>query len=136
MEECQRYTSIIPIIEDRWWSRSPGVNQAHAAFIHSNGNFNKYGRIVNWDDIGVRPALKLNLNLADNLFWYKPEKLVGTKIKFGRYWWTILDSEFGEIYVLCNKLIAKRSFDSKSNDWGKSELKQWLEAEGLKLITS
>lgn len=135
-EEYQVYKPIIPVIEDLWWSRSPGVNRAHAAFIHSNGDFNKYGRVVNWDDVGVRPALNLSLKTSDNLFWYKPEKLIGSKIEYGRYTWTVLDAEVGEIYVLCDDIIARHRFDAYSNTWDTSELKQWLETEGLRIVTT
>lgn len=135
-EDYEKYEPIIPVIrDDRWWLRSPSYDQDRAVFVLTNGSIHKLGYGVYYCDSAVRPALILELEVSNNLFWYKPERLVGTKIKYGNYKWTILDADFGELYVLCDELIARHRFDPKSNDWDKSELKQWLETEGMKLIT-
>ena len=134
IEEHRKYKPIIPLIEDWWWLRSPGYYQNYVAFVDIFGDVCEYGNGV-YIDNAVRPALKLNLEISDTLFWYKPEKLIGTKIEYGNYRWTVLDTSLGELYVLCDSIIARRRFDPESNNWATSELKQWLETEGLKLIT-
>ena len=136
IEEYKQFQSIVSLVECwRWWLRSPGRNQNNAACAYGGGVVCGYSDYVHKDNGCVRPALKLNLEISDTLFWYKPEKLIGTKIEYGNYRWTVLDTSLGELYVLCDSIIARRRFDPESNNWATSELKQWLETEGLKLIT-
>lgn len=135
-EEYIKYQSIIPVIKDGWWwLRSPGFTRDIAARVLGSGRIAKIGVLVNYDDCAIRPALRLTLDPSDIQFWYRSEKLIGTKIKYGNYQWTILNAKFGKIYVLCDDIIAKHRFDSKLNNWNTSELKQWLKTEGLSLIT-
>lgn len=134
MEEHKRYRSIIPRIYSWWWLRSPGYIQSFAAYVDSDENIVEHGSYVDRVDFAFRPALKLELEIADNLFWYNPEKLIGTKIEYGKYRWTILDASFGELYTLCDAIMGYGRFDTDSNDWETSELKQWLKTEGLRRI--
>ena len=135
IKEYMKYRSVIPVIEDsRWWLRSSGSCRVYAAYVNFGGFINGSGLHVA-NDFAIRPALKFNLDVHDSLFWYKPEKLIGTKIEYGKYKWTILNAEFGELYILCDDCVSKHCFDPESNDWNTSELKQWLKAEGLGLIT-
>lgn len=134
-EEYEKYKSAIPTINRRWWLRSPSISQRSAVGVHYDGDVSKVGYLVLNRNIAVRPALHLNLEIADNQFWCKPEKLIGTKLEYGKYTWTVLDASFGEIYALCDEFIADHRFDPESNDWDKSELKRWLKTEGLQAIT-
>lgn len=137
IEEYRKYKPVISLIkkDDWWWLRSPGDLPNYAASIARNGDIEEIGSHVINDD-AIRPALSLNLEVSDSLFWYKPEKVIGTKIKYGKYTWTVLDAEFGGLYLLCDNYIGNHRFDSEFNDWNTSELKGWLETEGLKLITN
>ncbi|MDR3122071.1 MAG: DUF6273 domain-containing protein [Clostridiales bacterium] len=45
----------------RCWLRSPGRDSYDAACVHSDGVLDLYGRIVDYEEGGVRPALWLNL---------------------------------------------------------------------------
>ena len=135
-DEFNKYKSIIPVIEHRWWLRTPAPE------------YDDCTRVINWDgflsrfsDIcrkgnTIRPSCIFGFDPSDIQFWYKPEKLIGTKIEYGKYQWTVLSANFGEIYALCDNVITYRRFDPVSNDWNESELKQWLETDGLNLITS
>ena len=133
-KDFRQYQSIIPNVDACWWlsnvSYGPSYSRVYTIINRSMGL-----KSCDNSTIGVRPALKLNLEISDSLFWYKPEKLIGTQIEYGQYTWTVLDANFGEIYALCDDIIARRRFDSTGNIWSKSELNQWLETEGLKLIT-
>lgn len=134
-EEYKKHRSVIPVISYYWCLRSPGKYQDQTTVVDHNGDIVADRISVYNSHSAVRPALKLNLEMTDNRFWYKPEKLVGSKIRFGKYNWTVLDANLGELYVLCDKLITRRRFDPESNDWDASELKRWLKTEGMKLIT-
>lgn len=134
-EEYERYRSAIPVVDDSWWLRSPGYTRLRIAAVDNVGNVNEHGCYIDYTYATVRPALRLDLEPSDNLFWYKPERLIGTKIKYGNHQWTVLNLEPGSIYALCDTVVSSGRFDGKSNDWDTSELKQWLETEGLKLIT-
>lgn len=45
-----------------WWLRSPGDNQAFAAYVYDDGAFNSSGYQVNYSHDCVRPALWINLD--------------------------------------------------------------------------
>ena len=108
IEEYEKYKSVIPTTNYWWWLRSPGYDRVRAAYVSSDGV--EFGKLIYYAKNAVRPALKLNLEMADNRFWYKPEKLIGTKLEYGKYTWTVLDAEQGELYALCDEVIARRRF--------------------------
>jgi hypothetical protein len=109
-----------------YFVNSDGIPYASAGYFNSHID----------NPIGVRPFCIFNLECIDPLFWHKPETLVGSKIEYGKYTWSVFKTKDGDIYALCDEIIAKRRFDEKTNIWEKSELKTWLEVEGLKLITT
>lgn len=45
-----------------WWLRSPGEYERKASFVESGGNGSSYGNSVSYTSIGIRPALKINVN--------------------------------------------------------------------------
>lgn len=45
----------------RWWLRSPGCNDEQAANVAGSGWVNVRGSYANYDGVGIRPALWLNL---------------------------------------------------------------------------
>lgn len=135
-EEYEKYKVIIPIINNSWWLRSPGCTRLRVAIIDNSGKIDERGYYVDYVYAAVRPALKFDLEPSDNPFWYKPEKLIGTKIKYGNYLWTVLNLEPGSIYALCDAVVSTGRFDIRTNDWDKSELKRWLETEMLNSITT
>ncbi|MCR5521152.1 MAG: DUF6273 domain-containing protein [Lachnospiraceae bacterium] len=45
-----------------WWLRSPGYRAIDAVCVDDRGYVYTHGYYVDFDDIGVRPALYINLN--------------------------------------------------------------------------
>ena len=45
-----------------WWLRSPGTLDNWVTFVDSDGYVNQFGSNVKYDDVGVRPALTLDLS--------------------------------------------------------------------------
>jgi hypothetical protein len=131
--EFEQYKDIIPVVHHRWWLCTPGGFWKHAFCVGNDGNINdKYGIGINCFYIGVRPFCVFEASTSDTAFWLKP----GSEFSFGEYHWTILDIKDDNVYALCNKIIGKNCFDKQSNDWETSQLKRWLETEGLKLVTA
>jgi hypothetical protein len=127
IEEYNEYRDMITAVNDRWWLRSPGLCEWDAAYVSADGFVDEYGIYVHDLNTAVRPALRLNLEFGDPLYWYKAKTLVGSKISFGGYTWLVLDTDGDELYVLCNKVVRMHRFDSSTNVWKKSELKCGLE---------
>lgn len=49
-----------------WWLRTPGgYSSRHACYVSYGGSVNDYGVRVSDDDVGVRPALIINLESSD-----------------------------------------------------------------------
>lgn len=60
--------------EDWWWLRSPGKYQSYAAYVDCSGWADDGGHRVNYDEVCVRPALKLNHSNLE----------IGDRFTFGR----------------------------------------------------
>lgn len=52
----------------QWWLRSPGIRRSYAAVV-SDAGWTGWSFYVNYDSVGVRPALHLNLS-SSNLYSY------------------------------------------------------------------
>ena len=48
-----------------WWLRSPGWDQAHAAYVNYDGGVFKFGNCVNYDNVSVRPALWIKKAMSE-----------------------------------------------------------------------
>ena len=132
-EECK---DIVPHLrEEYWWLRTIGSDKNAVCFVRRDGLVNPIGHPCDHKFVTVRPVCAFDLDFSDLMFWSKTEDLLGSKIKFGKYTWTIFNVVNGKLRALCDEVIAKHWFDPKTNAWTKSELKTWLETEGLKLIT-
>ena len=129
-DEYKKYKCIIPLIKDLWWLRSPGSDNNRVCSVNYEGCVYSSGSDIT-HNIGVRPVLIIRLPLNDTRCFYKPEKLIGTSVKYGDYTWTVLKAEAGVLQVICDQLIVNRRFDPRSNEWCVSELKRWLEHECL-----
>jgi hypothetical protein len=133
--EYKKSRSFIPAINDPWWLRDFGTSKQYVCCVGTNGNIDAGGLNISNDYVGVRPACVFELDAADFMFWHKPETLIGTKVEFGANEWTILDAKNGSVYAVCNSIIEHHRFDSNTNVWEESELKQWLETEGIRKIS-
>lgn len=124
-EEYSQYKNIIPKITEPWWLRSPGYSSYSANNVDSGGYLGSSDNVNNTK--GIRPALHMNLVNLKSLS-------AGDKIRVGSKSFTILSWEGDEVFVLCDEFIATHRFGFNSNQWETSELKQWLETEGMKFI--
>ena len=115
VEEAQALPDEIRRNGYSWWLRSPGSRDNDAACVYGYGLVNDRGYNVDYSGFGVRPALICNLE-SSNLE-------IGDRIEIFGHDWTAI----GNDKILCDRVIEKRRFDEKTNDWEKSELKAWLE---------
>ena len=114
VEEYRKYKSAVPNIEDWWWLRSPGNADDRAAYVCPKGAVLSRGDGIRSDDDAVRPALKSDEIILD----------VGEQfIALGNRWTVI-----GKGVAISNGVVATHRYDSDSNVWETSELKEWLEA--------
>ena len=112
-EEYEAHREQIPPVNDWWWLRSPGDDSNYAAGVRSGGSVYNGGDGVRHDYDAVRPALKsaiLNLPIGEKF------NALGNR-------WVMIDDGF----AISEDVITHRRYDSKSNDWETSELKEWLE---------
>lgn len=112
--EYKKYMPIIPVVNDWWWLRSPGLYRRDAAIVNLNGLIRDYGSRVNLVSCAVRPILLFNKDVVD----------VGRGDTFSALGntWRVID--YG--YAISEDVITHRRFDENSNDWLKSELRAWL----------
>ena len=132
-EEYTKHKSMIPEATNWWWLKTPNLQyNSFVRIIHDDGDLHDCDCICY--NGGVRPLCIFNLESTNPIFWYKSEVLVGSKIEYGKYKWTILSIEGCEIHALCDEIIAECCFDRKTNIWEESQLKRWLETIGLGII--
>ena len=129
--EYNRYKSLAPVIKIRWWLRTPARLDRHVCRVQDDGNLDNDGCVISYT-VGVRPVCVFDIEFADPIFWYK----IGTKIKYGKYDWTIIDIQNGKLLALCDDIIGFHYFDEISDVWEESDLKTWLETIAPKLITT
>ena len=134
-EEYIKYHPIIPVVNARWWLKTSYYDR-NIDYVTVAADLGSSSYIVS--DIGVRPCCIFELDSSDAAFWCKPEMLIGTKVRFGNYEWTVVDIKEGKIRTLCDQIIAKRRFDCDGNFCclEDADLGLWLVNEGLKLITA
>jgi len=119
VEEYLKIQNNILKINAWWWLRSPGNYSDYAASVNNDGSVYFIGNYVNYCSDAVRPALHfLNLNSSNYEFVDK------NKIKFANYLWTNILPET-DVYI-CDTYIDRWRFDEESNDYEKSEIRQFL----------
>lgn len=67
-EEYKKYKQTIPLVKGWWWLRSPSDYHYNSANIHCVNNLGEISNALIHDVFAIRPALKLNLDVCDNLF--------------------------------------------------------------------
>lgn len=136
--EFEKHKSIIEPLSSRWWLRSKGSVPycTQAVYRDRNGDnvIDVQGDHVIAERL-VRPAICIRLPITDIRVFYRPEMLIGRKVSFSDYEWTILEANLDEWYILCDTAIVSRRFDINDVAWKDSELKKWLEFEWLPTIT-
>ena len=125
-EEYSKFESIIPRVTFDWW----WLKDAYPADNHAVRCVDEDGALLYIDcNIvnGVRPALRMPLS---NHLSLKP----GDKLRIGSKSFTILSWEKDNVFALCDEIIIVLRFDPIDNEWDCSEIKEWLETDGLRLI--
>ena len=121
-KEYEAHKKQIPLVNDWWWLRFPGHYSNIAAYVKRGGSVDEAGYIVSYGRGAVRHALKsaiLNLPIGEKFI------ALGNR-------WIMIDDEF----AISEDVITHRRYDSKSNVWETSELKEWLEDWAKKGETS
>lgn len=120
-KEFKKYKHIIPLLNERWWLRSPGYDITRTVYIYYFSDIFEFGRTISSsNDITVRPALKIKVS---NLEYLK----VGDKLDILDKKWTVLDILEDYVYILCDGHMGYHRFDTESNNWETSELKKFIE---------
>ena len=97
-----------------WWLRSRGDHSTCAATVINDGSVIDYGGYIYCDGIAVRPALTVK---SSNLE-------IGDIICLGGKEWEVINDK----YAFCTTNIGFHGFDGNSNDYDKSEIKQFVES--------
>jgi|GEM_PF-1214091 len=108
-----------------WWLRSPGAYSDNTAYVNISGYIHMFGYNVNRGEVGVRPALWLNLIVqedkkSDNEQIKKStgvatEIVQGKKrnVQFGGYNWRVLDVQGDRALLLTEDIIEKRCYNTE-----------------------
>lgn len=104
IDEVKNIPEDILSIGHWWWLRSRGYFAVDAAGVAAHGNVNERGYEVDFNDGGVRPALRLDQEISVRIS-------DGTKLVVGEYWFTIV---CGGKYALSDTSIGDYAF---RNDW-------------------
>lgn len=110
---------IKPIYLD-WWLRTPGTSDIYTKDVGWYTNISHTGAPV-FNDEGVRPALKINLN-DTNL-------KINDSFEFSDYTWTVISDN----YALCDSTLCRMPFqhsvkESNENNYEESDVKEFIES--------
>lgn len=97
-----------------WWLRSPGYLAFEVALVDGDcGDVIDDGGLVD-EELGVRPALKLNLKSLKR----------GISFFYKGYEWEMISDDT----ALCKSIVGKCAFnvDGNNNEYESSDIKQWL----------
>jgi hypothetical protein len=134
VSEYGKYKSLIPKFNSlRWWLKTP----SEAKGVYCVNGLGELQSFRVWDARPyVRPVCVFSFDTYDTQFWLKKDALIGSEIKVNHYAFTVLDVKNGRVTAICNAIMNGCRFDLDTAIWDNSELKAWLETEGLKRITT
>ena len=120
VEEAEQLPEGTRAIRGWWWLRSPGDYGDYAAYVYGKGLVNDIGYNVHNHELGVRPALIVNLD-SSNLS-------IMDKIETAGHRWTVITDSL----ILCDDIVGFTAFraDWQANDanvYEASDVKKWLE---------
>lgn len=115
IEEYKKYEDIVPKINVMWWLRSPGSGSNCAAIVYGDGSLHSNGYYFRNIYNAVRPVLRIEK--SSNL-------KVGDRIMAYNFPFIVIDAKEG--LAIAEVPIAFRRFDNDSNDYKKSEIRQFL----------
>jgi hypothetical protein len=138
-----KHKELIRPLMSRWWLKSKPRSMNYC--VHCVAGPSTIGAVSSNCVEGIRPVCNFEIEITDPMFWSKPSKLIGSTLVFGNYEWIILEIEGGRLFAICDTIIGDNYFSLCKEygpcgpcpvEWDTSELKVWLETEGVKLINS
>lgn len=110
-EEYEAYKDRIPLIPCVWWLGSQGYFDTDSSYVDHEGDI-KFGAVVTSDRYAIRPAIVVRSDEGE----------IGNHIiKCGFPWIKI-----APCMAIAEVPIAWRRFDTTSNDYRTSEIRQYL----------
>ena len=117
IDEYKKYRKNIPECDSKWWLRSPGKDDVHAAFVRADGSVEKEGNVVCDSFIAVRPALCLPKSGLE----------IGARTKyFGREWQVIAEDLAIAVEPLTFFPFQNTTNGKVQNDYEESDVRQLL----------
>ncbi len=122
IEEYEAAKDNIPLLDERWWLRSPGGNGGNAACVDPDGfGDGNYGLNVITAYVGVRPAIRINPRSVD--------LQIREKVRLEGFTWTYIS----EGLLLCDSIISHKPFRNtwrtkNANDYKTSYVKKFVES--------
>jgi hypothetical protein len=136
-DKFEQYKDLIRPISRRWWLKDHGENSWFVQVAHTDMD-RKCVRDPRGDHVTavrhIRPTLLVELPVSDTRVFYKPDKLIGQRIQFKGYMWTILDVNAYSWYLFCDTTIGEHCYALTDVGWEDSELKRWLETDCLQSL--
>lgn len=114
-DEYKKYGNIIPNVETFWWLRDTGWHDDEAILVRRGGTIDDTGGYVGASFRGVRPALTIEDIVFANL-------RIGERYVKYDFPWIKIDNNL----AIAEVPIGFNKFDSESNDYEKSEVRQYL----------
>ena len=117
-DEAKKLPKSIREYRAHWWLHSPGTVSECVTYVNIYGDIDNYGIYVDYNFGAVRPVLKIK-----NIQFHNIGDIISIK---GKRYVVISENQ-----VLYDDEIVYNRFDTNSNDYEKSEIKQivekWLE---------
>lgn len=113
-EEYAKYKNKIPLLDEWWWLRSPGISSDRAITVYEDGSIDAYGREIDYYYNAVRPAIKTP-NLDENIN-------IGSVITLNDFDFVVIDKDL----AIAKEYISKEKFDKNSNDYKTSSVRKFL----------
>ena len=107
----------------RWWTCSPCRAHDCVVFVNVDGSIYHPGTYVMSEKIWIRPVFRIRPRTTKIL-------LPGTKVTVGAFDGVVINDiqhTNQEYYdVLCNTVTTSHSFDSETNEFDNSEIKEYI----------
>jgi hypothetical protein len=129
-----KYRHLIPAINAFWWLKDAAPDDiSRVRMVNTHG-----GDVLNihygLKDVAIRPCCVFEPEISDPFYWKKLKSLIGSKIRYGRYDWVILDVVSDRLFAICDTFVLQDVFGIDSNRWEDSEIKKWFDTKGEEII--
>lgn len=121
VEEYERLKNAIPCMPDLWWLRSSYDGSSDDVHDVDNDGYADGGDDIGSEGIGVRPVINLNKVYYGHSSYFTDFDGVKKVSALGATWVRLTAD-----YYIAENPIAFRRFDSESNDYESSEIRQFL----------